>query len=52
MAQRAASTMKNSSMISIAIYARDVQAIFFRRRRHQPSKPPLAKIRPGLGLRD
>ena len=26
----------------------NVQAIFFRRR-HQPSRPPLAKIRPGLG---
>jgi len=27
----------------------DVQAIFFRRR-HQPRRPPLAKIRPGRAL--
>jgi len=27
------------------------QAIFFRRR-HQPRRPPLAKIRPGLGRPD
>jgi hypothetical protein len=29
----------------------DYQAIFCRRR-HQPRRPPLAKIRPGLGQRD
>src|SRR5262245_932967 len=28
------------------IFGRDVQAIFFRRR-HQPRRPPTAKIRPG-----
>jgi hypothetical protein len=29
----------------------EAQAIFCRRR-HQPRRPPLAKIRPGLGQRD
>jgi hypothetical protein len=34
-----------------ALVAQNSQAIFFRRR-HQPRRPPLAKIKPELGQRD
>ena len=40
----------DTGSIGIKIVVLDAQAIF-RRRRHQPRRPPLAKITPGLGQR-